>query len=92
MLARALGGGGWNVEDIGTFNGVAPFLAPVSERLARGVERGEYRTAATIPGTCSTAAGFAAAESTSPDRVGRSRIVENQRFWPFRDRRWGGEQ
>ncbi len=48
-LARALGAGGWDVEEMGTFNGVAPFLAPVSERLARAVEAGEFRTRRIMP-------------------------------------------
>jgi 2-polyprenyl-3-methyl-5-hydroxy-6-metoxy-1,4-benzoquinol methylase len=48
-LARALGAGGWDVEEIGAFNGVAPFLAPVSERLARVVEAGEFRTRHVMP-------------------------------------------
>jgi hypothetical protein len=33
---------GWRVEELGAFNGVAPFLAPLSERLARGTERAEF--------------------------------------------------
>lgn len=33
---------GWRVEELGTFNGVAPFLAPLSESLALGVERAEH--------------------------------------------------
>src|SRR5690606_16015785 len=32
-LRRAMNAAGWTVEEIGTFNGVAPFLAPLSERL-----------------------------------------------------------
>jgi 2-polyprenyl-3-methyl-5-hydroxy-6-metoxy-1,4-benzoquinol methylase len=38
MLSRA----GWRVRHIGTFNGVAPFLAPVSRRLALGLENFEF--------------------------------------------------
>jgi 2-polyprenyl-3-methyl-5-hydroxy-6-metoxy-1,4-benzoquinol methylase len=48
-LARAMRAGGWDVEDMGTFNGVAPFLAPVSERFARAVEAGEFRTGRVMP-------------------------------------------
>ncbi|MDH4065381.1 MAG: class I SAM-dependent methyltransferase [Acidobacteriota bacterium] len=33
---------GWEVEELGSFNGLAPFLAPVSESLACGVERAEF--------------------------------------------------
>jgi 2-polyprenyl-3-methyl-5-hydroxy-6-metoxy-1,4-benzoquinol methylase len=38
MCARA----GWRVDHLGTFNGVAPFLAPISRRLALGVEKLEF--------------------------------------------------
>lgn len=48
-LERAMTAGGWHVEAIGTFNGVAPFLAPVSERLARLVERAELSTSRFMP-------------------------------------------
>jgi 2-polyprenyl-3-methyl-5-hydroxy-6-metoxy-1,4-benzoquinol methylase len=33
---------GWEVHHIGTFNGVSPFLAPISRRLALGIERIEF--------------------------------------------------
>ena len=33
---------GWRVEHIGTFNGFAPFLAPMSRRLALNVEHFEF--------------------------------------------------
>jgi 2-polyprenyl-3-methyl-5-hydroxy-6-metoxy-1,4-benzoquinol methylase len=33
---------GWRVRHIGTFNGVAPFLAPISHRLALGLENFEF--------------------------------------------------
>jgi 2-polyprenyl-3-methyl-5-hydroxy-6-metoxy-1,4-benzoquinol methylase len=33
---------GWTVRNIGTFNGVAPFLAPISRRLALSCERVEF--------------------------------------------------
>lgn len=48
-LSRAMNAAGWDVEDIGTFNGLAPFLAPVSERLARAVEHLEFLTARVMP-------------------------------------------
>jgi len=48
-LTRALGAAGWTVEEMGTFNGVAPFLAPVSERLARAVEGAEFRARRVLP-------------------------------------------
>jgi 2-polyprenyl-3-methyl-5-hydroxy-6-metoxy-1,4-benzoquinol methylase len=41
-LVRAMASSGWRVTEIGTFNGVAPFLAPISERVARLIERGEF--------------------------------------------------
>lgn len=33
---------GWRVRHIGTFNGFAPFLAPISYRLALGLEKVEF--------------------------------------------------
>jgi 2-polyprenyl-3-methyl-5-hydroxy-6-metoxy-1,4-benzoquinol methylase len=48
-LARTLNTAGWAVEQMGTFNGVAPFLAPVSESLARAVETFEFRTGRALP-------------------------------------------
>lgn len=48
-LADAFARAGWDVVDIGTFNGVAPFLAPVSERLARAAESVEFRTRKRLP-------------------------------------------
>lgn len=48
-LAAACAQAAWQVVEAGTFNGVAPFLAPVSERLARAVERGEFRTRRHLP-------------------------------------------
>ncbi|MEO7133736.1 MAG: class I SAM-dependent methyltransferase [Vicinamibacterales bacterium] len=41
-LARAFRQAGWVIEEIGTFNGLAPFLAPVSARAASLVERMEF--------------------------------------------------
>lgn len=49
MLSRALAAAGWREEDLGAFNGVAPFLAPVSESLARGMERLEFAARRTLP-------------------------------------------
>jgi 2-polyprenyl-3-methyl-5-hydroxy-6-metoxy-1,4-benzoquinol methylase len=48
-LAGALHAAGWQPEQIGTFNGVAPFVATVSERLARLVEDVESRTGSVLP-------------------------------------------
>jgi len=48
-LAAAFARAGWEVVDIGTFNGVAPFLAPLSEGLARGAEAIEFRTRTVLP-------------------------------------------
>ena len=41
-LCAVLSRAGWRVRHIGTFNGVAPFLAPISHRLALGLERFEF--------------------------------------------------
>jgi len=40
-LRHAMEAAGWRVDELGTFNGVAPFVAPLSEALARGMERAE---------------------------------------------------
>lgn len=40
---------GWMVEQVGTFNGIAPFLAPASYRLALAVERLEFRLNKLLP-------------------------------------------
>lgn len=48
-LTRAMHAAGWSVQEIGTFNGIAPFVAPISERLARAAERVELRTAGVMP-------------------------------------------
>ena len=48
-LARAMDAAGWEIEEIGTFNGVAPFLAPLSERLALAAERAEFRLRTVLP-------------------------------------------
>lgn len=41
-LRAILSHAGWRVRDIGSFNGVAPFLAPISRRLALGLEKFEF--------------------------------------------------
>jgi SAM-dependent methyltransferase len=48
-LRRALVHAGWQVVDVGTFNGLAPFVAPLSESLARGVERLEFAGRRVLP-------------------------------------------
>ena len=48
-LRRACDRAGWDVADIGTFNGVAPFVAVVSEGLAAGAERLEFLTRRMLP-------------------------------------------
>ena len=48
-LRRAVEASGWQVVDIGAFNGVAPFLAPISEALAMAAERLEARTGLVMP-------------------------------------------
>ena len=48
-LARALNAAGWQVEEMGTFNGLAPFLAPMSEGVARAAEAFEFQTARFMP-------------------------------------------
>ena len=40
---------GWEIHHIGTFNGVSPFLAPISRRLALGIERIEFLFNRLIP-------------------------------------------
>jgi len=40
---------GWKIEHIGTFNGVAPFLALFSAKLAERVERFEFRAGRFTP-------------------------------------------
>jgi 2-polyprenyl-3-methyl-5-hydroxy-6-metoxy-1,4-benzoquinol methylase len=41
---------GWQVEELGAFNGLAPFLAPLSERAALGAERLEFAARRWFPG------------------------------------------
>jgi len=40
---------GWKVRRIGTFNGLAPFLAPISRRLALGMEEIEFLLNRALP-------------------------------------------
>jgi hypothetical protein len=40
---------GWTVRHIGTFNGVSPFLAPISRRLALGLEEAEFLLNRVLP-------------------------------------------
>jgi 2-polyprenyl-3-methyl-5-hydroxy-6-metoxy-1,4-benzoquinol methylase len=48
-LARAMSAAGWRVDEIGTFNGIAPFLAPISERAAHAAESIELKTSHFMP-------------------------------------------
>ena len=48
-LRRTLASAGWTPCDLGTFNGVAPFLAPLSERVALAAERGEFAARRLLP-------------------------------------------
>lgn len=48
-LAAVCARAGWQVEDIGTFNGVAPFLAVLGERVGLAAESLEFRTRRTLP-------------------------------------------
>jgi 2-polyprenyl-3-methyl-5-hydroxy-6-metoxy-1,4-benzoquinol methylase len=41
-LVRAFETAGWRVEEAGAFNGIAPFIAPLSESAALAVERLEF--------------------------------------------------
>jgi 2-polyprenyl-3-methyl-5-hydroxy-6-metoxy-1,4-benzoquinol methylase len=40
---------GWKVAQIGTFNGFAPFVAPISYRLALALEKWEYNCRSYLP-------------------------------------------
>jgi 2-polyprenyl-3-methyl-5-hydroxy-6-metoxy-1,4-benzoquinol methylase len=51
VLRRCCERAGWHVEELGAFNGMAPFLAPLSERLARGAERAEFAARGWLPGS-----------------------------------------
>ena len=48
-LRRAMTAAGWAPTEIGTFNGAAPFLAPLSESLALAVERAEFAGRRLLP-------------------------------------------
>jgi 2-polyprenyl-3-methyl-5-hydroxy-6-metoxy-1,4-benzoquinol methylase len=48
-LRRTVDAAGWKPYDLGAFNGVAPFLAPLSERVARAAERGEFAARRILP-------------------------------------------
>ena len=48
-LTRALNAAGWSVRELGSFNGVAPFLAPLAERVALTVERAEFAGRRVLP-------------------------------------------
>jgi hypothetical protein len=48
-LVAACEHAGWTVRHIGTFNGVAPFLAPISRRLALGLEQIEFLLNRALP-------------------------------------------
>lgn len=49
LLRRCCERAGWRVEELGAFNGLAPFLAPVSERLASTAERIEFAGRRRLP-------------------------------------------
>ena len=40
---------GWHVEELAAFNGVSPFVAPISEAFARGVEQLEFGARLWLP-------------------------------------------
>ncbi len=49
LLGRCCEDAGWRVEEIGAFNGLAPFVAPLGERVARTVEGAEFRARRYLP-------------------------------------------
>jgi 2-polyprenyl-3-methyl-5-hydroxy-6-metoxy-1,4-benzoquinol methylase len=49
MLSSMCESAGWKVRHIGTFNGLAPFLAPISRRLALGTEKIEFLFNRVVP-------------------------------------------
>jgi len=49
LLGACCARAGWRVEEIGAFNGLAPFVAPLGETLARGVEQVEFRAGRWLP-------------------------------------------
>jgi 2-polyprenyl-3-methyl-5-hydroxy-6-metoxy-1,4-benzoquinol methylase len=50
LLKKSCEQTGWKVEQIGTFNGIAPFFAPFSYRLALALEKWEYNCRLYLPG------------------------------------------
>ena len=48
-LAATCERAGWRVHRIGTFNGLAPFLAPISHRFALGIEKVEFLLNRALP-------------------------------------------
>jgi 2-polyprenyl-3-methyl-5-hydroxy-6-metoxy-1,4-benzoquinol methylase len=48
-LRTALVSAGWHVDEIGTFNGIAPFIAGLGERAALGIERLEFAARRALP-------------------------------------------
>jgi 2-polyprenyl-3-methyl-5-hydroxy-6-metoxy-1,4-benzoquinol methylase len=48
-LAAACRDAGWDIADLGTFNGAAPFLAPLGQRLALAAERIEFAGRHVLP-------------------------------------------
>jgi len=48
-LVRMCEEAGWTVSRIGSFNGMAPFIAPVSRRLALGLEQFEFKFNELLP-------------------------------------------
>ncbi|MFN2445366.1 MAG: methyltransferase domain-containing protein [Vicinamibacterales bacterium] len=48
-LASACEAAGWRVDDLGTFNGLAPFLAVVGDSVGLAAERLEFRTRRLLP-------------------------------------------
>ena len=48
-LVAACQGAGWRVGHIGSFNGLAPFVAPVSRRLALALEKVEFSLNRVLP-------------------------------------------
>jgi 2-polyprenyl-3-methyl-5-hydroxy-6-metoxy-1,4-benzoquinol methylase len=48
-LAAACEQAGWRVQEIGSFNGIAPFLAVVGERIALSAEALEFKTRRVLP-------------------------------------------
>src|SRR6266446_3547836 len=50
LLKESCEQAGWKVEQIGTFNGAAPFIAPLSYRLALAFEKWEHTWRLYLPG------------------------------------------